>query len=101
MKKRGRKRRPVRVVFVDRDLADRMFQFEVVAKIAIQKSMHSVFKLPPNTGEVSLTKIAAEHFGLNAQHARICIGRARDMLQTIIDLDRERSLTKGRSRRVA
>lgn len=68
-------------VEVNPDLEERMRQCEVVAKIAIQTRAMSIGG--KKSGRRSIIGLAKEEFGLTRSQARICIGRAQNLLAEV------------------
>lgn len=85
----------------DPDLQERMRQFEVVAKVAMQIPHRSVFNLPPNAGEIGLVELGMTEFSLSRNQSRICIGLARDLLAEVDKRDRNRNHSRSKLKCVA
>lgn len=75
----------------DAETEERLRQFGVVAKVAIQTGSARVGGI---SDRVNLVEIAKEHFGLSRGECRKCVARAQILLAEIEEADRIRHSDK-------
>ena len=81
---------------MDGDIFDRLRQFEVVCRVAIQLAglgSQSHLHLKQTGG---IAGIGKDEFGLTAQQVKYCLGRARNFLAEARELERARNATRLR-----
>lgn len=75
------------------ELADRLRQFEVVSRIAIQLRRSGSYGSVThrNVKRIGLADLAAREFELNPQQVHYCMGRARNYIDDIRSAERARN----------